>query len=63
MPPATPPGRPVTLAGPTYRVRTMDDARIYVTVNELGGRPFEVFVRLDSPELYQWVTAVTVKIG
>lgn len=56
------------LAGRTYKVRLPQDsepdnrARLYVTVNEQGGRAFEVFVRYDAPEPFEWVFAVSVLI-
>lgn len=35
---------------------------MYITINHLDGVPFEIFVRQDNAELYEWVTPVTVLI-
>lgn len=35
---------------------------LYVTVNADDDGPFEIFVRIDDPELHEWMTAVTVLI-
>lgn len=50
------------LRGVTYKA-TLDDGKpMYVTVNEQDGRPVEVFIRMDEPEIYEWVTTVTILI-
>lgn len=57
--------RPEALHGTTRKivVETPDRAyRVYVTVNEQDGRPFEIFVRCDHPQLYEWITALTLLI-
>lgn len=54
--------RPDTLTGRTYQA-TLDDLRpMFVTVNSLDGRPYEVFVRIDDPHLFEWVVALTLMI-
>ena len=55
--------RPDTLNGATYRA-TLDDGKpLFVTVNsDENGAPCEVFIRMDNPELFEWVTLVTVLI-
>lgn len=54
--------RPRLLDGPTYKVVLGDDSRMYITVNECEGKPFEVFVRLDEADKYEWVVALTTMI-
>ena len=55
--------RPEKLDGPTYCVRLEDGKPLYVTVNEMDGQPAEVFFRIDDPELFEWVTVLTVVIS
>jgi len=59
---------PVT--GVTYHIRLPqhpddpgDRARMYVTVNERDGKPFEVFIRYDLPGPFEWVFAVSILIS
>ena len=54
--------RPDTLRGRTYKASLDNGKPLYVTVNEQDGRVVEVFVRLDEPEAFEWVTALTVLI-
>lgn len=54
--------RPEKLDGATYKGHTHDGKPMYITVNEKEGRPFEVFVRVDDPDLFEWMTALTVMI-
>jgi hypothetical protein len=55
--------RPDTLPGATY-CATLDNGQpLFVTINsDESGNPCEVFVRMDNPELFEWVTLVTVLI-
>lgn len=50
------------LHGPTYKVVIDDDMSMYVTINEQKRKPFEIFIRSDSPELYQWINLATILI-
>lgn len=54
------------LPGATYKVVVETPERryrVYVTINEQDGRPFEVFVRCDHPQLYEWITALTLLVS
>ena len=45
--------------GPTYKIRVALPDRvekIYLTVNHRDGQPFEIFIRADRPELFEWIT-------
>lgn len=55
--------RPDTLTGATY-IATLEDGKpLFVTINsDDSGTPCEVFVRMDNPDLFEWVTLVTVLI-
>jgi len=55
--------RPERLEGPTFCVRLDDGRPLFVTVNEMDGRPVEVFVRIDDPELFEWITVLTLMIS
>ncbi|HSH42350.1 MAG TPA: hypothetical protein VK973_09535 [Arenicellales bacterium] len=58
------PPRPQRLDGCTVRVPLEDGRPLFVTINTLeDGRPVEVFVRLDDPELFEWVSVLTVMIS
>lgn len=51
------------LPGATYKVTVETPERryrVYITINEQDGNPFEVFVRCDNPQLYEWITALTL---
>lgn len=56
------PARQDTLDGATYKVRLGDGSPMYITVNSQDGQPYEIFVRHDAPELFEWATALTVLI-
>ena len=63
-------GKPVArqeeLPGATYKIVVESPERryrIYVTINEQNGVPFEVFVRCDHPQLYEWITALTLLVS
>lgn len=49
-----------TSHGATRAARLEDGRVIYVTLDwDDDGRPFEVFVRLDDPKLFEWMIVVT----
>jgi len=49
-----------TSTGATRLARLDDGRPLFVTVNwDADGRPLELFVRLDDPDLHEWVTALT----
>lgn len=53
------------ISGPTYKVTIETPERthrVYVTINDQDGKPFEIFIRTDNPQLYEWVNAVTILI-
>lgn len=53
------------ISGPTYAAKIDDDdddTTVFITVNFQNEAPFEVFIRLDDPALYEWSTAVTLLI-
>ena len=35
---------------------------MYITINECEGRPFEIFVRQDNPDLHEWIHAITLMV-
>ena len=39
-----------------------DGDRLYLIANQQDGDPFELFVRHDAPELFEWTTALSVLI-
>lgn len=54
------------LQGPTYKIKVVLPDRtekIYLTINHQDGRPFEVFIRVDRPELHEWVTSKALDIS
>ncbi len=56
----SPVGRPEVLSGVTYKIKTpLSEAALYVTINNLNGRPFEIFVNSKSMEHFQWIVALT----
>jgi hypothetical protein len=53
------------LTGTTRKIviETMDHSYpVFITINEQNGRPFEVFIRTDHPQLYEWITALTLLV-
>ena len=50
--------RPEVLDGKTYKIKLPDFA-MYVTVNDLNGKPYEVFVESKNLDHFQWVKALT----
>lgn len=56
----SPVGRPEVLSGVTYKIKTpLSEAALYVTINNLNGKPFEIFVNSKSMEHFQWIVALT----
>lgn len=51
------------LPGPTVEVQIDNSRSMYVTLNYQNGRPFEIFIRLDEPEMFEWVNTVTVLVS
>lgn len=54
--------RPEVLQGVTYSAELESGKKVYITVNEHEGNPYEVFIRLDDPELFEWMVALTLMI-
>lgn len=57
--------RASVIGGPTYKVTIETPERThsaYVTVNHQDGQAFEIFIRTDQPQLYEWVNAVTLLV-
>ena len=62
-------GRPETLEGSTYKVKTpLSDHALYITINDIilnqgtdheQRRPFEVFINSKNMDNFQWVVALT----
>ena len=50
--------RPEVLDGKTYKIKLPDFA-MYVTVNDLNGKPYEIFVESKNLDHFQWVKALT----
>lgn len=51
------------LEGPTEKIEIEGETKAYLTLNfDADGNPFEVFMRTDIPELYEWVTALMLVI-
>jgi len=48
------------LNGTTYKIKqpTQDHA-LYVTINDMDGKPFEIFLNSKDVEHYQWTSALT----
>lgn len=65
--PSKPLERPEVLAGFTYKITvpntTGEVHNIYITINELDRRPFEVFVDCRDAVLYEQLTMATVLIS
>lgn len=59
-PPSHLQGRPAVLHGYTYKISppTCDHA-IYVTINNLDEKPFEIFINSKAMEHFQWIVALT----
>lgn len=56
--------RPDALDGRTYKVRWPSvDENYYITINEVGGAPFEVFIQSTSSKYSDWTTALSLMIS
>ena len=56
--------RPEMLLGRTYKVKTpLSEHALYVTINDKGGRPFEIFINSKAMEHFQWIVALTRMIS
>ena len=55
--------REEVLHGATYCATLDSEKPMFVTVNESDGRPFEVFIRIDDPDSFEWMLALTVVIS
>jgi len=57
--------RPEMLTGPTYEVRYElehgTNKPLYVTVNQLNGKPVELLARCDEAEMFEWVALAMVQ--
>jgi ribonucleoside-diphosphate reductase alpha chain len=52
--------RPEILTGKTYKLKTpLSEHALYVTINDLDKRPFEIFINSKAMEHFQWVVALT----
>lgn len=52
--------RPEKLTGTTYKVK--DEGRnisVYITINDKGGKPFELFLNSSHTESHEYVTVIT----
>lgn len=59
-PPKQPLQRTETLSGTTYKVKTpLSEHALYVTINDLDGRPFEIFINSKAMDHFQWTVALT----
>ncbi|KKN66724.1 hypothetical protein LCGC14_0468350 [marine sediment metagenome] len=56
--------RPDVLSGQTYKVRWPNvDENYYITINDVGGKPFEVFIHSTSSKYTDWTTALSLMIS
>ncbi len=56
--PASHTEREERLDGATYKVKAMLSERVekfYLTINDQNGRPFEIFLKTDTPPLIEWM--------
>ena len=52
--------RPEALIGSTYKLKTpLSEHALYVTINNLDGKPFEIFINCKAMEHFQWIVALT----
>lgn len=59
-PPEQPVQRTEALSGTTYKVKTpLSEHALYVTINDLDGRPFEIFINSKAMDHFQWMVALT----
>ncbi len=56
--------RPEVLSGQTYKVRwPSSDESYYITINDVGDKPFEVFIQSTSSRFTDWTTALALMIS
>ncbi len=56
--------RPEVLSGRTYKVRWPSvDENYYITINDVGEKPFEVFIQSTSSKYTDWTTALSLMIS
>ena len=53
--------RPDMLTGLAYEI-VMDEIRVQININELEGKPFEIFIQNEGPVEFEWITAVTILV-
>lgn len=59
-PPTMPLEREEVLQGATYKIKNpASDHAIYITINNLNDRPYEIFVSSKCPESYSWLLTFT----
>lgn len=52
--------RPETLHGKTYKIKTpLSEHALYITINDLDGHPFEIFINSKAMEHFQWIVGQT----
>jgi hypothetical protein len=52
--------REEVLTGCTYKIKpTGLDAAVYITINDLNNRPFEIFVQCKNTESFQYIQTIT----
>lgn len=62
--PANLAARPVDVPGRTYKLAWPgSEHAIYITINDLDGKPYEVFINSKSMEHYAWTVALTRMIS
>ena len=48
------------LSGKTYKIKSpLYKESFYVTINDLNGKPFEIFINSKNVGAHQWITALT----
>jgi len=56
--------RPEVLSGRTYKVKWPNaDENYYITINDIAGKPFEVFITSTSSKYTDWTTALALMIS
>ncbi|MEE8599346.1 MAG: hypothetical protein V3S69_07585, partial [Dehalococcoidales bacterium] len=56
--------RPEVLSGRTYKVKWPSvDENYYITINDVGNDPFEVFIQSTSSKYTDWTTALSLMIS
>ncbi len=56
--------RPEVLSGRTYKVRWPSvNENYYITINDVGDKPFEVFIQSTSSKYTDWTTALSLMIS